>query len=99
MGMDNNNDDPAGFPLSNIPGQPIEPEPSDPVTVGDEIHPLFPWLTLPRRAYFYRVAAAVGLLAGIMGWVGDEQIIGIIGVVAAFLGNGLAVAQTPTRAN
>lgn len=69
----------------------------DPTTVEQvDVHPVFPWLTAPRRAWLYRVATATSLAAGGYGVVDSNKAALIVGVVAAFLGVGTATVHTPT---
>lgn len=64
--------------------------------IEDE-HPLIPWLTEKRRAWFYRLAGALGGAAVLFGYVSEQRAVGIAGVVAAFLGTGLAAGNTSTK--
>lgn len=56
-------------------------------------------LTAARRAYLYRVALAVVAVAGVYGLVDGVQSASIVALVAAVLGQGVAVAHTSTRDN
>lgn len=49
------------------------------------------------RAYLYRVATALGLVAGAYGLVSDEKLPLVLGLVATVLGTGQAVVYTPTK--
>lgn len=71
---------------------PMQPERIDD---GGE-HPVVPWLNERRRAYFYRLAAAVVALGVILGLFGVEVAGGIMVVVAAGLSTGLAIRNTST---
>lgn len=63
-------------------------------------HPLFPWLTEPRRAWFYRLARALLAVLVLAHVFGPEELEVAVEVVAAFLGlssSALAAAHTPRR--
>lgn len=57
-------------------------------------------ITESTRAYLYRVALAIVILATAYGVIaGEEQVAAITGVVTALLGNGLATLNTSTDRN
>lgn len=58
-------------------------------------HPVFPWLTAPRRAWLYRVCVAVSPLATAYGIASESDASLWLGFAAALLGTGTAAAHTP----
>ncbi len=64
--------------------------------MSDDPHPVFPWLTAPRRKWLYGVLTAANPLLVVWGVVGDTSAPLIAGLVAAVLGTGIATAHTPT---
>lgn len=53
-------------------------------------------LTSTRRAWIYRVALAVIVVAGVYGLVDDAQAAAWVALAAAVLSGGVAAAHTPT---
>lgn len=49
------------------------------------------------RAYLYRIATALGLLAGAYGYLSDAQTVLILGLVATILGTGTASLNTSRK--
>lgn len=68
---------------------------TDPVDDGD--HPIIPWLTQTRRAWFYRIAAPVAALAVAYGLVADEKAPLWVAAFIAIVSPGVAAVNTPTR--
>lgn len=64
--------------------------------MNDAPHPVFPWLTAPRRAWLYRVVVAVAPLAVLYGVLDDQAAALWLGVAATVLGTGTAALHTPT---
>lgn len=57
-------------------------------------------LSEPMRAWIYRVALALVVLATAFGVLADEaQIASVVGVITALIGNTLATANTSTKEN
>lgn len=54
------------------------------------------WLSEPVRAWIYRVLIALGAVAAVWGWLNQEQIAAILGVVVAVL-NVLPAVNTSTK--
>lgn len=59
-------------------------------------HPIVPWLTPRRRAWLYRVVAAVAPLAVLYGVVSETEAALWVAVAATVLGSGTAALHTPT---
>lgn len=53
-------------------------------------------LTQNTRAYIYRVAAALGALGILYGFITGEELAVWLALVATVLGTGLAAGNTPT---
>jgi len=69
---------------------------NDGEVVGVEVvHPMFTWLTASRRAWLYRVAGSVAVLASTYGVVDDSKAALFVGLAASLLGVGTATAHTP----
>lgn len=72
--------------------------PDDAVDLPVDVeHPVFPWLTERRRAYLYRVLAAVFLVLVGRGVVDGDAAGDLIALGAALLGTSTAAAHTTTR--
>lgn len=65
-------------------------------TGAEESHPVFPWFTEPRRAWFYRVLLSCSGLVVIYGLVSGEQAAAWVGLGVA-LSNVTPVVNTSTK--
>lgn len=61
-------------------------------------HPMFPWLTAPRRTWLYQFAAALLPLLVAVGVVTATLAPLIVAVIVAFLSAGTAALHTPKAA-
>lgn len=71
---------------------------TEPIDDGGE-HPVIPWLTQRRRAWFYRIALAAAPLLVVVGGVTETVAAVVVGIVTAIVGTGLAAANTPMKEN
>lgn len=56
------------------------------------------WFRVERhRAYLYRVLMAAGAAAGTYGLLSEQEIVVVLALAGAVLGNGLASANTTTK--
>lgn len=61
-----------------------------------DAHPVFPWLTPPRRAWIYRCSVAAVPLLAFYGLLADQAAGLWVGFAAALIGTGTAALHTPT---
>jgi hypothetical protein len=61
-----------------------------------EDHPVIPWLTERRRAFFYRLITPLSALAAAYGVANDARIAAWVSLVGFVLSGGMAIANTST---
>lgn len=61
-----------------------------------ESHPVIPWLTERRRAFFYRLVTPLATLAGAYAIANDAKIAAWASLAGYVVSGGLAIANTST---